>query len=168
MPSAELWGCAKHATMGKTCCQTSEVMVTEGDKVRIASHLRSAGITGRDDFWADSWPADAGYVDDGSDPTWALAFNPDGSRPTLRRAGDGSCVFLGEAGCVLPLETRPLVCRLYPHLYDENGLDGLSDRCPREVVPPGSTILEVLDLKRADAERWHGALYAELREAPRR
>jgi Fe-S-cluster containining protein len=157
------WGCAKHARLGKTCCQTSEVLVTSGDKVRIRD------FTGSEDFWRDTWPADPGYADDGSDPGWTLAFHVDGSRPTLKRRENGDCTFLGEAGCVLPLEVRPIVCRLYPFLYDENGLSKVfSDRCPPEVVPPGSSIVEVLEMDPGAAERWRAQLYAEIRANPGR
>lgn len=162
----ELWGCAKHAAMGPTCCQTSEVMVTEGDKARITAHLATSGerIAA---WWRATPPTDA-YADDGSDPAWSLGFHPDGSRPTLVRGADGTCVFLGAAGCRLPVETRPLICRLYPYQYDEGGFTGISDRCPKEVVPPGKSILEVLEMNESDARRWHEQLYRELRAAPRR
>ncbi|MEQ1500612.1 MAG: hypothetical protein ABMB14_00205 [Myxococcota bacterium] len=160
--SGAVWGCARHAQLGPTCCQTSEIVVTEGDKVRIASWIS------RDGFWADRQPTDPSYRDDGSDPGWSLAFHPDGSRPTLDRKPNGDCTFLGAAGCVLPLDIRPIVCRLYPFLYDEAGFTGVSDRCPKEVVPPGSTILEVLEMDQSVAAGWRTQLYAELRAAPRR
>jgi Fe-S-cluster containining protein len=158
-----VWGCARHAQLGPTCCQTSEIMVTEGDKERIAAY------TGRSDFWHPSPPGDREYdPNDPEDPAWSLAFSPDGSRPILHRRADGSCMFLGERGCVLPLETRPLVCRLYPFEYRESGFTGVSSRCPAEVVPPGSTILETLEMDETTADRWRRRLYAELRAAPRR
>jgi Fe-S-cluster containining protein len=158
----EVWGCARHAQMGPTCCETSEVLVTEGDKQRIAEH------TGRDDFFEDRKPADPVYLQQDDDPNWLRwAFHPDGSRPVLVRRAGGACTFLGERGCTLPLEVRPLVCRLYPYTYTERGIDGVSDGCPREVVPPGRTLLEVLDMDRGAAERWHRMLYAELRTRQR-
>ena len=157
--SGELWGCAKHAAMGPTCCQTSEVFVTEGDKQRIAAY------TGRDDFWENRAPGDPVYLEQDDDPNWLKwAFRPAGTRPILKRhPGKGDCTFLGKEGCTLPLETRPIVCRLYPYNYNEQGLTGVSTGCPAEVIPPGSTILEVLGMVRRDAERWHAQLYTELR-----
>jgi Fe-S-cluster containining protein len=156
------WGCAKHALVERTCCQTSEVFVTEGDRRRIAEH------TGRADFWEDRVPCDPSYLDQEDDPAWLLgAFGPDGSRPILRRAADGSCTFLGSKGCTLPVGVRPLVCRLYPFEYTEEGIRGVGGRCPPYVVPPGSTLLDTLGMRRADAERWHGILYRELRVARR-
>lgn len=156
--SREVWGCARHALMGRTCCQTCEVLVTEGDKRRIADHA------GREDFWEDRAPGDPVYLEQDDDPNWLRwAFHPDGTRPVLTRRPDGDCTFLGEAGCTLPLEVRPLVCRLYPFTYTERGIDGVSDGCPREVVPPGRSILDVLGMCRDAAARWHRMLYTELR-----
>ena len=37
---------------------------------------------------------------------------------------NGDCTFLGAAGCVLPEEVRPLVCRLYPFEYTHRGILG--------------------------------------------
>jgi Fe-S-cluster containining protein len=36
-----------------------------------------------------------------------------GQKPSLRTKEDGSCIFLGQAGCQIH-PARPLVCRLYP------------------------------------------------------
>ncbi len=137
-------------------------MVTAGDRERIAEH------TGRTDFWADRVPTNPAYAAQDDDPNWlAWAFNADGSRPTLNRRESGDCGFLTPTGCSLPMEVRPLVCRLYPYTYTERGIDGVSDECPREVIPPGDNILNVLDMRRADADRWHDMLYAELRTGRR-
>jgi len=157
-PAAQPWGCAKHALVERTCCQTAEVFVTEGDKRRIAEH------TLRTDFWEDRAPSDPSYLAGDDDPTWMQnAFRPDGTRPILKRKPNGDCTFLGPQGCSLPAEVRPLICRIFPYEYTDKGLHGIADRCPRYVVPPGSTILDVLGMKREDAERWHRILYQELR-----
>lgn len=158
----ELWGCAKHAQIGKTCCQTSEVLVTAGDRARITEYAR------RGDFWGHRAPGNPSYADQDDDPNWLKwAFRPDGTRPVLNRKASGDCSFLGASGCTLPMTTRPLVCRLFPYTYTEKGIDGVDDACPKEVVPPGSTILQVLDMKREEADRWHAQLYRELRTGER-
>ena len=154
-----LWGCARHAALGRTCCQTAEVLVTAGDRERIAE------ATGRSDFWEYRAPADPAYLEQDDDPNWIRwAFRGDGTRPVLRRRPEGDCTFLGPTGCTLGVELRPLVCRLFPYSYTEAGLGAVEDACPAEVIPPGVTILEMLEMKRVDAERWHRQLYAELRE----
>jgi Fe-S-cluster containining protein len=150
--------------MGRTCCQGTEVLVTEGDRVRIRA------FTGRDDFWADDWPRDPAYCDDGSDPGWVRAFHVDGSRPVLNhRPGTLDCTFLGPQGCTLPYDVRPLVCRLFPYAYDEHGVDPTPmSLCPPEVIPPGSTALEMLDMRLDLAQQWHAQLYAEIAAHPGR
>lgn len=156
--------CARCASMQKTCCQRAEILVTRGDVDRIAGH------TGKTDFWDVRRPLEASYLEeDPEDPNW-LAYTTDdqGRRRMLRRKPGGDCTFLGEAGCVLPLETRPLVCRLYPFAYTERGLSGEDvDYCPTGVLlpadRPGLTMLTVLGMAPVDGERWRGQLYAELR-----
>lgn len=142
-------------------------MVTDGDKVRVASWLASEMRAG-EPFWENDWPKGTAAVDDGSDPTWTRAFHMDGSRPILRHADGGNCMFLGPTGCIMPTDTRPLVCRLYPRNYDEHGFLGLDAMCPSEVVPEGKTILDLLDTDPDREERWRRQLYTEILEAPRR
>jgi Fe-S-cluster containining protein len=133
--------------------------VTVGDRKRIADH------TGQTDFWELRAPADASYLDQDDDPNWLKwTLQPDGTRAVLRRRPSGDCHFLTPAGCRLPMEVRPVVCRLYPYGYTEQGLTGIEDDyCPPEVIPPDSTILKVLDMRHQDAVRWHRILYTELR-----
>lgn len=161
-----MWGCARHAQIGSTCCQHSEILVTDGDRARIAAHL---GIPdGPAPHIVREHPVDLNYELDPADPDWALGFWPDGSRPVLARRPNGDCTFLGAAGCTLPMDVRPLICRIFPYEMDGERLTGLSSRCPAEVVPAGSSIVDVLDMNASVAEGWRSQLYAELREAPRR
>ena len=153
-----LSGCALCATLGRTCCQSREILVTEGDKRRIAA------FAGECAFWEYAPPLDPDYLDQGDDPNWlAWAFLPDGTRPILKRRPNGDCCFLGEAGCTLPPEVRPLVCRLFPYTYTERGVNGVVNECPLAAIPPATTILEALGMQMADAVRWHRMLYDELR-----
>ncbi len=153
--------CARHM---KTCCQTSEVYATPGDVERIAEH------TGQRDFYHFAPPEDPIYLQQDDDPIWPqLVFKtPEGVRRVLKRRPDGDCIFLGEQGCILPLETRPLVCRIYPYDYNEQGIKPqLAHGCPIELLPAttGNTdplLLQALDMKQDAAERWHQQLYAEL------
>ena len=147
--------CARHM---KTCCQTSEVYVTVGDLQRISE------FTGLSDF-SEYRPADDPvYLEQDDDPIWRdNVFRADGTRRVLQRQEGGDCTFLGEQGCVLPLETRPLICRIYPFDYTADGLrERLARGCPTELLAEGQTLLEALDIKRSDAERWHQQLYREI------
>jgi hypothetical protein len=68
---------------------------------------------------------------------------------------------------VLPLETRPLICRIYPYDYTADGLrDALARGCPTELLAEGQDLLEALQIDRADAVRWHEDLYRELKMEP--
>lgn len=159
MSTPVISACARCATLQKTCCQRAEVLVTLGDRVRIAE------ATGRRDFCEHRAASDPAFTDQPDDPNWvAYAFEPDGTRPILRRRENGDCTFLTPAGCGLPTEIRPLVCRLYPYDYTENGIRGVAaEYCPGAVIPEGKTVLQVLDMKHVDAIRWHHMLYTELR-----
>ncbi|MCB9653964.1 MAG: YkgJ family cysteine cluster protein [Deltaproteobacteria bacterium] len=131
--------------------------MTPGDKKRIAQH------TGRRDFFT-FVVADETYLDQPDDPMWAeLVFRPDGSRRVLKRQANGDCTFLGARGCTLALETRPIVCRMYPFDYTESGLrEELSHGCPTQLLPRGQGLLAALDMNREDAVGWHAMLYREL------
>jgi len=152
--------CARCARVQKTCCQQTEILVTEGDTARIAAH------TGRLDFWERRAVRDVSYLeDDPDDPDWRRAtVAPDGSRAMLRKQPNGDCTFLGAAGCFLPEETRPLVCRLYPFEYTHQGVLGEdAEYCPTALVDPGRLgMVRMLGMRREDAERWRHQLYSEL------
>ena len=157
--SAEEFLCVRCSRHMKTCCQTSEVYTSPGDVKRIAE------FTGRDDFAHFQQPDNPVYLEQDDDPVWLKhVFRADGTRRVLMRRDNGDCTFLGEQGCVLPLETRPLICRLYPFDYTAEGLrDELAKGCPVELLPKGQGLLEALDIKRIDALRWHRQLYEEVR-----
>jgi uncharacterized protein len=147
--------CARHR---KTCCQVSEVYVTLGDVERIADH------SGRGDFHHFAAPANPVYEPDDEDATWRdLVFQPDGTRRVLRRRPDGDCEFLGPEGCTLPLDVRPLLCRIYPYDFTDQGiLHDLAPGCPLELLRPQQGLIEALDMNLTDARAWHGQLYAEI------
>jgi Fe-S-cluster containining protein len=147
--------CARHR---KTCCQLSEVYVTLGDVKRIADHA------GCDDFHDHLAPTNPVYEPDGDDPTWRdYVFRPDGTRRVLRRQANGNCTFLAANGCTLPLDVRPLLCRIYPYDFNDRGLlDALAPGCPLELLRPGQGLIEALAMNRADAEAWHEQLYEEI------
>lgn len=151
--------CARCARHQKTCCQFTDIIVTPGDVERIEDH------TGRRDFTEHRLPANAAYADQDDDPAWVEhVFLEDGTRRVLKQLPDGDCTFLGPQGCSLPLEVRPLICRLFPFDYNEQGIyDELANGCPLELVRPGMKLLDELDIKLEDARRWHAQLYAEIR-----
>ena len=154
--------CARCARHTKTCCQDTDIYVTLGDVQRIADHTGRSGLT---EFRA---PHDPVYLEQDDDPTWkAHVFLEDGTRRVLRQQPNRDCMFLGTQGCSLPLEVRPLICRLYPFDYTDAGVKlEPAKGCPVELLRPQQQLLETLDMKREDAHRWHHQLYSELQQEP--
>lgn len=152
--------CARCARYMRTCCQTSEVYATPADVRRIEDHI------GRSDFYEYRVPDDPIYYAHDDDPIWPkMVFQPDGTRRVLKREQDGSCSFLGERGCVLPLNVRPIVCRIYPFDFNEEGIkDALCTGCPSEILRPGQTLLTALMMNREEAEAWRKQLYEDICE----
>jgi uncharacterized protein len=148
--------CSRHM---KTCCQTCEVYATPGDVERIAAH------TGLSDFHEVREAGKASYLEQDDDPAWTqFVFHGGTSRRILKKQENGDCLFLGLHGCRLPLEVRPLICRIYPYSYNEHGIkDELAEGCPLELLRPGQGLIQALDMNRLDAERWHKQLYQEIR-----
>lgn len=152
--------CSHHTT---TCCQWAEVYCTPGDVRRIEQH------TGETDFAHFAPPKDPVYLAFDDDPAWEhFVFREDGSRRILKKKPNGDCTFLGSAGCTLPLEVRPLICRIYPYDFNESGLKPtLSHGCPLELLRPGLTLLDELGMNdSADPRHWREQLYQEIREEP--
>ncbi|MCA9320277.1 MAG: YkgJ family cysteine cluster protein [Planctomycetes bacterium] len=152
--------CAICASRQKTCCQGTEILVTRGDIERITQH------SGRSGFHERRRPTDPDYVEwDPEDPQWLdLTVAPDGTRLMLQREATGDCVFLGSEGCVLETEVRPLVCRIYPYAFSENGVQSIEpEYCPTTTLcAPGQTMADVLGMNLQQAEAWRSELYAEL------
>ncbi len=155
--------CALCASTGKTCCQQTDILLTDGDLGRVEAFL------GHADFYEFRPPHDPANLGDEGDPNWlAYTLLPDGTRRVLRHAPGGNCAFLSPSGCALPGEVRPLICRLHPVTYTETGISGVSPECPSHFCPPGLGLLEAIGMDLQAASRWHEQLYRELRKACRR
>ena len=153
--------CARCAAVQKTCCQRAEIVLTRGDLARVRA------ASGRDDFFHSRAPSDPAYgAFDASDPNWVAWTVHEGKRRVLKKQSNGDCTFLGERGCTLAEEERPLVCRLYPFTYSERGIQGVdSDYCPTKLLAPrGESMVDVLGMSPLVAERWRAMLYRELRD----
>jgi len=157
MPADEFL-CVRCARYNRTCCQRSEIYTTPADEQRIRN------FTGRDDFTGYRRPDNVEYAGQDNDPVWRdRVFRADGSRRVLNRQPNGDCTFLGPHGCVLPLEIRPLVCRLYPYDYEAAGIrEELSHGCPLELLRSGQGLIVALEMNIEDARRWHQQLYQEV------
>lgn len=150
--------CVRCARSRQTCCQSREIYATPGDVERIHA------FTGLADF-TEMRRASADHLDQDDDPSWLkYVFTPDGDRRVLKRQANGDCTFLGTAGCRLPEDVRPVVCRLYPFDYTEAGLrDSLQHDCPVHFIGGEDGLVAALDMNAERAERWRALLYEEIR-----
>lgn len=147
--------CARCAAGDLTCCRNTEVFLTCGD-------LRRIGRVAREPFWR-FVPVMAGGP--GGDALWRRVFtHPEGLR-VLKHRDDRNCVFLKEDGCGLDMETRPLICRLYPFEYDDVCVKGATPTlCPQPEQSNIPLLLALLGMNRDDAEAWRAMLYREIVE----
>ena len=151
--------CLACANQGHTCCQGHDIYVTHGDCERIRS------ANGATDFFEFRGCSLAAYAEQDDDPLWRqYVFRSDGSRRVLKRLANGNCLFLGPAGCSLALSARPLVCRLYPHLYSAEGIAGAWDNeCLAARTRTGAQIEQgIAGVQWPQALQWHRMLYAEI------
>jgi len=150
--------CARCALTGKTCCQHTEIYVTMNDVRRIAV------FTTRIDFFEYRSPSDPAYFGGECDPQWLRhVFRLDGTRRVLKQQSYGDCIFLTGSGCQLSLDVRPLVCRLYPLIYTDRGIETEPDeQCPVKTLCQGESVLEVFGITPDQARRWHMDLYREM------
>lgn len=151
--------CRECAAIGHSCCQEHEIYVTWGDCRRIAAHM------GHKDFYEYRQCFNADYADQSDDPMWQqYVFRPDGSRRVLKRHANGDCLFLTATGCVLPLAARPLVCRLYPHLYSARGILPEWDLECRAAKTMAAAVIErgIAGVAPGEAMQWHRLLYDEI------
>lgn len=149
--------CARHQ---RTCCQDSDIYVTLGDVRRIVQHTGASNFT---EFRLPAYPV---YDQSIEDPFWySRVFLPNGTRRVLRQKPGGDCTFLGEQGCQLPVDVRPLVCKLYPFDYGAEGiLTRLASGCPVELLLPGQSLTEELQMSAEHAETLRAQLYEEICE----
>jgi len=152
--------CFRCSTLRKTCCQITEIYVTQGDVARIQA------ATGESDFHEFRVPENPDYLDQDDDPLWArFVFRFDHSRRVLKHRENSDCHFLTSQGCRLPLETRPLVCRIYPYAYRDGHLTGVEGiLCPIHLLEPGQTLTATLGMEHTEEpSRWVSQLYLEIR-----
>jgi len=136
----------------------NEIYVTPGDVRRIAK------VVGAEEFYEYRGAANPAYLDQDDDPLWLEhVFRSDGTRRVLRQRPGGDCCFLTAKGCRLDMNTRPLVCRLYPYRYNAAGFYAeFSEGCPTELLGQGEGLLDALGMKQSEAAEWRRMLYEEI------
>lgn len=98
----------------------------------------------------------------GEDRVLTRLFPEGGHHWRLKTGPDGACVFLGEAGCILPRDIRPWYCRLFPSWMNRGAVTiFLADECliAQKAKTPASGLF-LLNTSVNEVAR----LYAKLRE----
>jgi Fe-S-cluster containining protein len=150
--------CARCAQQGKTCCQGREIYITPEDRQRIRL------LSGKLEFVEWSPTTDPAYLDQDDDPIWQRhVLDRDGRRRILKRKPNGDCLFLGTRGCFLPMDVRPLLCRLHPLTYTADRIDAEPDEgCPRHLLSAEESVFDAIHMTMELARQWHRQLYEEI------
>jgi uncharacterized protein len=145
------------ARIGTSCCTHYQIILTTGDIQRIFDFL------GHQDFFTLEPPV-LEDIEPDYDPLWMpLILKPEGVVCVIKRTQEKSCALLTETGCSLPYDCRPLICRLYPYQYTEEGVLGIDKDCPISVEKEWGGALDTLDMTIDKAKQWISLLYAEVR-----
>ncbi|GAB6143399.1 YkgJ family cysteine cluster protein [Desulfocicer niacini] len=151
--------CMSCARVGTSCCKNNQVNLTTGDIQRVSDFL------GHQNFYTLEPPV-LEEICPAYDPQWLpLIMEPTGKVRVLKRTAEKNCSMLTENGCQLPYDCRPLICRLYPYTYTEEGIMGIDASCPISREKNWSVILEQLDMPADKARQWLGLLYTEVKKS---
>lgn len=153
--------CDRCAASGRTCCQGTRIFLTAADAARIEAATGEPAAAFCVYETPDETPApDAALLD----PAWN-AILASGRRRILAHRANGDCCFLTPSGCALAMETRPLLCRLYPFDYNEKTIKGVhAHLCPEPYNRNIPLLLALLGMNRDQAETWRASLYREMTE----
>lgn len=156
--------CMKCRDVQKTCCQDDpRIILTQGDVRRIRT------FTGHSDFVIVKHYPDLSFLKLYEyDPNWKkYTVLPGNLRRQLRMDEQGACVFLSAGGCELPMNVRPLMCRLYPYNFNEYGIIGVYSGedmvCPVRLLKEGVSLDQAVGMSYEQADSWRMAFYQELR-----
>ena len=145
--------CAR--SRGLSCCESVEIYVTPGDIKRISSFTNST------EFYV---AAAMKGIYRNCDPAWKdLILDANRRRNIIRLTKNGQCVFLKKEGCQLPMTVKPLLCRLHPYDFNEQGITGIYRYCPIAKLPNGEDVLRDMGMSSKMVKKWHATLYRELR-----
>jgi len=156
--------CEQCKKLDKTCCQLGSgvVLITDGDIKRISSFTKDVY------FWKFEEPKDylLNRIKSSYDPKMRFyALSNDFKVQTLKHKENGDCIFLSISGCALPMEIRPLHCRIHPYEFVEEQVVGITfAHCPVHLLEKRGDLPDELNIRYDDAEKWVKMFYGELRE----
>jgi len=150
--------CAKCASINRDCCTGRDIILTDGDISRIINFNQFYK-----DFFELRVSTDSSYFDTENDPVWFKnTINLDKTRRVIKHQNNNKCFFITQKGCALPLNIRPLVCRLHPLEYIQNQITGISNDCPKELLDKDEDFLKSVGIDLNEANEWLKQLYYEL------
>lgn len=159
--------CSECAKLQTTCCEDvrSEIGVTSGDIRRILE------FTGRNDFYH-LMPVleenkyileNPANIEKGSEVYVRYFFDDQGRRNVLKKNEKKACCFLSQDGCALPLDIRPIMCRLYPYHWDDDGnIEITAFGCPKSLFKDEQEIRAELCIPEEEAKKLITVFYAEI------
>jgi Fe-S-cluster containining protein len=162
--------CLECSKLDKTCCQLGSgvVLLTDQDINRIELFVNENKDLQIKNFWLNEEPKEylSNRIKSSFDPNMKkYALSLDGKVQTLKHKSNGDCIFLSDKGCVLPMETRPLYCRIHPYDFVEEEIVGITFvDCPVHLLKKRGDLPDEINVKYDDADRWTKMLYKELRE----
>lgn len=157
--------CSECAKLYKTCCETAEAGVTSGDIARITA------FTGRTDFYSLEPVAEEhkySYENPWNCPDSGKIyvkyfFDEEGRRNILKKNDKGGCIFLAQDGCMLPMDVRPIICRLYPYSWtDQREISLEASSCPAHLFKDEQDLKENLCVPEDEALRLVNLFYDEI------
>ncbi len=148
--------CATCASLGHSCCKGYQIYLTSGDIVRISGFLKHS------DFYTYEPPI-LSDIEPDYDTCWLPLIMSEGNRVrVLNRTDDKQCCLAFAMGCLLPLETRPLICRLFPYDFINHHILGIDSSCPISKECNWQSILDGMEMTESKAQHWVDLLYEEI------
>ncbi|MGC1377815.1 MAG: hypothetical protein WA821_16400 [Anaerolineales bacterium] len=155
--------CSECSKLQPTCCENTEICVTNGDIKRIAVYI------GRNDFYhlmpvaeeMKYFYENPFNITKGSEIYIKCLFDEDGRRNILKKNGN-RCGFLTPVGCELPLNVRPIICRLHPYNWNDNKDIWLEPHCPESLFKDEQEIKEQVCLPEEEVTRLVDLFYDEI------
>ena len=157
--------CSECSKLQPTCCEYTDICVTDGDIKRISDY------SGGNDFYhlmpvseeMKHYYGDYRNVEKGLDIYYKYLFDEEGKRNILKRVENNRCFFLTPDGCSLPPTAKPIICRLYPYDWNDHKDIWIDPHyCPKSLFKDEQEIKEYVCLPEAEARRLVDLLYDEL------
>lgn len=156
--------CKKCSQIIRTCCEkpTVDVALTNADIERIATVTQLRDFYELRDVEGGSYSSPANYSKEEEIYIMNI-FKKDGRRNVLKHKNNGKCVLLGDNGCIVSFDVRPLLCRIYPYDWNDNREIWLNPTyCPKELFKDENEMVENIAVDLNTARELVDQLYNEI------